>query len=67
VDQLNLMERALRLKYNTGAALDTGAARFLPAVVVALIQEQAEIIALLAHDLRRVESLIDIGGDDGEA
>ena len=60
---MNTAQRALRLKMNTYAALSSGAARFLPPAVLSLIEEQAAVVAQLAHDVHRLESLMDIGRD----
>lgn len=53
-DGYNLSERALRLKYDTAAALNAPMARLLPGPVVKIIEEQAAIIAEMAEALRQI-------------
>lgn len=52
---MNLSERALKLKYDTAAALNSPMAKMLPGPVVHIIEEQAAILAELAEAVRRME------------
>jgi hypothetical protein len=52
---MNLSERALKLKYDTFAALNAPMAKILPGPVVRIIEEQAAILAELAEAVRQLE------------
>lgn len=52
---MNLSERALKLKFDTAAALNAPMAKMLPGPVVRIIEEQAAILAELAEAVRRLE------------
>lgn len=66
-ENLSVAERALKLKYDTTAALNAPMARILPGAVIAIIEDQAAIIAALAEQVRRLEHMMDLGDCDEQA
>jgi hypothetical protein len=63
-EKMNLSERALHLKFDTVEALAAPMARLLPGPVMRIVKEQAEVLAALAEQVRRLECLIDVGEAD---
>lgn len=61
--ELNLAERAMRLKNDAEAILKSPLARLLPAPAVEILGRQAAITAELAISVRRIEDLLDMGVD----
>lgn len=62
---MDLSQRALLLKYNTTAALNSPMARMLPGPVVKIIEDQAAIIAEMAEAIRQLAGLLDLDEGDG--
>ena len=66
---MNMAERALALKYDSDAVLNTPMAMLLPAPAREILRRQAAIIAELAHEVHRMskaESDVGEGAQRGE-
>ncbi len=61
---MDIVKRALSLKYDTAAALSSPMARMLPWAVIRIIEEQAELVADLAEVVVKLQVRMDMGECD---